>query len=152
MRQTVKEEETWLAGIESKSWAKKMLRRKETKVVPCEWDADKCHGTDDLKGVGDLEGRLLWSNSTVPWTVALQPPLSMGFPRQKYWSGLPCPSPGDLLDPGIEPSCLVSPAWTSGFFTTVPPGKPGGKITICICLVLGGIWASNCRRLTTSKE
>ena len=42
-----------------------------------------------------------------PWTVAHQSPLSMGFPRQEYWSGLPIPSLGDLPDPGIE---LVSPA------------------------------------------
>ena len=42
-----------------------------------------------------------------PWTVACQAPLSMGFPRQAYWSGLPYPSPGDLPDPGIE---LRSPA------------------------------------------
>ena len=42
-----------------------------------------------------------------PWTVAHQAPLSMGFPRQDYWSGLPFPSPGDLPNPGIEP---VSPA------------------------------------------
>ena len=41
------------------------------------------------------------------WTVALQAPLSMGFPRQEYWSGLPLPSPGDLPDPGIK---AVSPA------------------------------------------
>ena len=38
-----------------------------------------------------------------PWTVAPQSPLSMGFPRQEYWSGLPFPSQGDLPDPGIEP-------------------------------------------------
>ena len=38
-----------------------------------------------------------------PWTVAHQAPLSMGFSRQEYWSGLPFPSPGDLLDPGIKP-------------------------------------------------
>ena len=44
----------------------------------------------------------------------------MGFCRQEYWSGLPCLSPGDLPDPGIEPvSCL-----TGGFFTAEPPGKP----------------------------
>ena len=41
-----------------------------------------------------------------PWTVAYQAPLSMGFSRQEYWSGLPCSPPGDLLDPGIEPSLL----------------------------------------------
>jgi len=39
-----------------------------------------------------------------PWAVAHQAPLSMGFPRQKYWSGLPLPIPGNLLDPGIEPT------------------------------------------------
>ena len=44
-----------------------------------------------------------------------------GFPRQKYWSGLLLPTPGDFLDPGIEPE---SPALASGFFTTEPPGKP----------------------------
>ena len=53
-------------------------------------------------------------------TVARQAPLSMGLPRQEYWSGLSFPSPGDLLDPGIE---LVFPALAGGFFTTEPPGK-----------------------------
>ena len=45
-----------------------------------------------------------------PWTVACQAPLSMGFPRQEYWSGLPFPSPGDLPSPGIEPTSPVFPA------------------------------------------
>ena len=45
-------------------------------------------------------------NSATPWTVAHQAPLSMGFPRQKYCSGLPFPSPGDLADPGINPHLL----------------------------------------------
>ena len=44
---------------------------------------------------------------TTPWTVAHQAPLSMGFSRQEYWSGLPFPPPGDLPDPGIK---LLSPA------------------------------------------
>ena len=52
-----------------------------------------------------------------PWTVAHQALLSMGFSRQEYWSGLPCPSPGDLPDPGTEPVSLLSPALASGFFT-----------------------------------
>ena len=52
-----------------------------------------------------------------PWTVALQAPLSMGFSRQEYWSGLPCP-PGDLPDPRIEPTSLKSPALAEKFFTT----------------------------------
>ena len=54
------------------------------------------------------------------WTVAHRAPLSMGCPRQEYWSGLSCPPPGDLPDPGIEPA---SPALAGGFFTTEPPGK-----------------------------
>ena len=52
--------------------------------------------------------------------------MSMGFPRQEYWSGLPFPPPQDLLDPGIEPESL---ALASGFFITEPPGKPG--VVIC---------------------
>ena len=48
-----------------------------------------------------------------PWNVAHQAPLSMGFPRQEYWSGLPLPSPGDLPDPGIEPK---SPAFAGEFW------------------------------------
>ena len=53
-----------------------------------------------------------------PWTVAHQAPLSMGFSRQEQWSGLACPPLGDLLDPGIEPESLMSPALAGGFFTT----------------------------------
>ena len=52
------------------------------------------------------------------WTVAHQAPLSMGFSRQEYWSGLPCPPPGDLPNPGIEPISLMSPAMAGRFFTT----------------------------------
>ena len=52
------------------------------------------------------------------WTVAQQALLSMGFSRQKSWSGLPCPPPGDFPDPGIKPISLVSPALAGGFFTT----------------------------------
>ena len=59
------------------------------------------------------------------WTVGYQvPPLSMGFPRPEYWSGLPFLSPGDLSDPGIELVSLESPALAGRFFTTEPPGKP----------------------------
>ena len=56
--------------------------------------------------------RHVWLFSA-PWTVAHQAPLSMGFSRQEYWSGLPVPSPGALPDPGIEPP---SPAWAGRFF------------------------------------
>ena len=58
-----------------------------------------------------------------PWTVARQAPLSMGFSRQEYWSGLPFPFPGDLSNPGIEPVSLMSPVLAGRFFTTAPPGQ-----------------------------
>ena len=58
------------------------------------------------------------------WTVALQAPLFMGFSRQECWSGLPCPPPGDLPDPGIELTSLRSPALQAGSLPLVPPGKP----------------------------
>ena len=58
----------------------------------------------------------VWLSAT-PWTVAGQAPLSMGFSRKEYWSGLLCPSPGDLPNPGIEPASLVSPALAGRFFT-----------------------------------
>ena len=54
-----------------------------------------------------------------PWTVAYQAPPSMGFSRQEYRSGLPFPSPGDLPDPGIEPT---SPAFQPDALTSEPPG------------------------------
>ena len=53
-----------------------------------------------------------------PWTVAHQAPLSMGFLRQEFWSGLPCPPPGDLPDPRVEPTSLMSSALADRFFTT----------------------------------
>ena len=59
-----------------------------------------------------------------PWTVACQAPLSVGFSRQAYWSGLPFPSPGDLPNPGIGPS---SPALWADSLPTEPQGKPSGQ-------------------------
>ena len=74
------------------------------------------------RGTGtDMYTQLLFSHSVVsdafatPRLVTLEGPLSVGFPRQEYWSGLPC------LSPGIESN---SPASAGGFFTTEPPGKP----------------------------
>ena len=58
------------------------------------------------------------------WTVVLRCPLSMGFSRQEYWTGLPFPPPGDLPDPEIKTGSQESPALLWRFFTTEPPGKP----------------------------
>ena len=61
------------------------------------------------------------SDSATLWTVARQTPLSMGFSRQECWSGLPCPPPGNLPDPGIE---SLSSALQVNSLPTEPPGKP----------------------------
>ena len=87
----------------------------------CRAEASK----SDIASLGyfALVARMLDCSSCVqlcvtPWTVALQTPLSIGFSRQEYWSGLPCPPPEDLPDPGIEPRSLTSPALAGRFFTT----------------------------------
>ena len=56
--------------------------------------------------------------SVILWTVAQQAPLSMESSREEYWSGFLCLPPGDLSDPGVEPSSLMFPALAGGFFTT----------------------------------
>ena len=60
--------------------------------------------------------------SQTQWTVAHQAPLFMGSSRQKYWCGLPFPTPGDLPFPRIKPATLASPVLGGRFFTIVPPG------------------------------
>ena len=57
-------------------------------------------------------------DSVTPWTIARQAPLSMGFSRQEYWSGLPFPPPEDLPNAGIEPESVAPPALTGRLFTT----------------------------------
>ena len=65
-----------------------------------------------------------------PWTIVCQAPLSMGFSKQEYWSGLSCPPSEYLSNPGIEP---LSPELTGGFFSTELPGKPlQNQQTLCI--------------------
>ena len=86
----------------------------------------------------------------IPWTVARQAPLSRGFSRQEYWSGLPCPLPGDLPNPGIEPASLMPPVLAGRFFTTESHlGSPHICVYICIiwatkphiCVYICIIWA-----------
>ena len=62
----------------------------------------------------------VWLFETL-WTIAHQAPLSMEFSRQEHWSGLPCPSPGNFPNPGIETTSLSSPALAGRFFTTRAP-------------------------------
>ena len=60
----------------------------------------------------------------IPWIVAHQAPLCIGFPWQEYWSGLPHPPPEDLSDPGFEPASPLSPEFLEDSLPTKPPGKP----------------------------
>ena len=78
------------------------------------------------------------SNSfAAPWTVDRQASLSMGFPRQECWSGLPFPSPVDLPDPGIKPR---SPALAGRFFTPEPTGKPCFLLTLWNFILVLDAW------------
>ena len=72
------------------------------------------------------------------WSVARLAPHSVGFPRQEYSSGLPCPSPKDLHDPGIKP---MSPAVAGGFITTVLPGNPLSSV-VCTLFPQSGTLSS----------
>ena len=75
----------------------------------------------------------VWLFKTL-WTIAFQSPLSMRFSGQEYWSGLPLPSPGDLPDPGIEPTSLLSPALAGGFFTTSTNWEVHSITHVCLIL------------------
>ena len=59
-----------------------------------------------------------------PWSVSRQAPLSLEYPKQEYWSRLPFSTPGDLPNPGIEPTSVVSSVLADRFFNIVPLGKP----------------------------
>ena len=115
------------------------------------------HGTEGLKGEArpltltialSLEGKAfghetnsqymcehaclvtsVMSDSTTPWTVAHQAPLSMGFSRQEYWSGLPCTPPRDLPDPGIEPMPSALPALQADSLPLSHLGSPSQYVT-----------------------
>ena len=75
-----------------------------------------------------------------PWTITRQAPLSTGFSRQEYWSGLPCPPPGDLPNPGIEPTSHVSPDLQAYLFTTEPLRKPSFMNNQSLLCISSLIW------------
>ena len=92
-----------------------------------------------------LEGWWLFSCSAVfdsatAWTVARQAPLSMGFSRQEYWSGLLLPPPGDLPDPGVESVSPTAPASASRFFTTEPAVRAGSWGSTALFSSLASVW------------
>ena len=74
------------------------------------------------------------SDSATLWTVARQAPLSMGLSRRDYWSGLPFPPPGDLLDSGMEPPSLPSPASVGGIFIASATWEDRVCVCVCVCV------------------
>ena len=92
-------------------WSLKVKKRQNNRMNA----AHESEFTPLVSVLSRLSGVCLFAT---PWSVARQAPLSMGFSRQEYWSELPFPSPGDLPDPGIELTSLISPALTGRFFTT----------------------------------
>ena len=80
-----------------------------------------------------MHAKLLQSCLTLcdPMVCSLTGSSVLGFSRQEYWSGLPCPPPGDLPNPGIEPASLTSRAVTSGFFTTSSTWEALLEINFC---------------------
>ena len=88
-----------------------------------------------------------------PWTVALQVPLSMGFFRQEYWSGLPCPPLEGLPNPEIQLASLLSPALAGGFFTTSTTWEALDlNISDAPCLLLGRKVMTNLDSILKSRD
>ena len=101
---------------------------------------DTCHSPTSLHRQKNLHKQTsvelcfscVWLFATL-WTVVHQAPLSTGFSRQEHWSGLPCPPPRDLPNPGMELASLTSPALAGGFFTTSTTWKaPHRQIRLLI--------------------
>ena len=78
------------------------------------------------EGMATHSSILAWR---IPWTEEPGRLQSIGFFREAHWSGVACPPPRDLPNPGIEPASLMSPALAGGFFTTTAPGKPQDVVT-----------------------
>ena len=93
----------WLSA-----WASSRITWKLMLLVPWSWFESESEVAQSCPTLCD------------PWTVVHQTPLSMGFSRQEYWSGLPFPSAGDLPNPGIKPR---SPTMQTDALTSAPPGK-----------------------------
>ena len=104
----------------SNPWVRKILWRRQWQPTPIflpgefhgqmnlagssPWGCKELDMTERLSAFSSVQfSRSVVSDSATPWTVAYRAPLSMGFSRQRYWSGLPFPSPEDLSDPGIKP-------------------------------------------------
>ena len=110
------------------------------------WLWSWCHGPE----LASVRAQSLQSCLTLAtlWTVARQDPLSMGFSQQEHWSGLPCPPPGDLPNPGIEPTSFPSTTLTGGSFTTSATCE--ARPWAYLCPVSSARWKSQRPAITPS--
>ena len=114
----------WVKNLEKAQWGWHVF------APPCIYSTGKTRCWDWLGCSGRSMHACVLSHFShvwlfeTPWTVAHQAPWSMGFSRQKYWSGLPCPPPGDLPDPGLNLHLLRLLRWQAGSLPLAPPGKP----------------------------
>ena len=119
--------DTAAASCHSWQWLR-MWKTKQNRIPgPDSWGAYERNGFSELRCLhllihnrmlNSLRYLLLHAFSCVWLFATRKSPLSVGFSRQDYWSGLPSPPPGDLPNPGIEPASFKSPAWAGQFFTT----------------------------------
>ena len=99
-----------------------LLALRDLQINPSDIDTNNRHSWRAYVLVGHVQ---LFVTS---WTIVHQAPLSMGFSRQEHQSGLPCPPPVNLPDPGIEFKSPASPALQVDFLSLVPVGKPAWKV------------------------
>ena len=131
---------SWAAGL---LYMALLLRQISLECHPLESFGDIHHAARQLKSLRKFYRKIsllsmfscsvMFNSFATPWTAACQPPLSMRFSRQEYWSGLPFPSPGHLPNWGIEPTSFMSPAFAGRFFTAAPPWKPYLFIYFFLC-------------------
>ena len=110
-----------------------LLHKQFFLLQPLSWHFQRCKYLAGLNGICAVQTKSLQLCLTLcdPWTAAHQAPLSMGFSRQEYWSGLPCPAPEHLPNLRIEPMSLTPPALAGRFFITSAPWEASSILNCC---------------------
>ena len=127
------EEPGGLLSIGSQSWTRLRRLSMHTCMQP---HSCLCKAPSSLLVMrGCMHAKSLQSCPTLVTPMDCSPPESMGFSRQEYWSGVPCPSPAGLPNPGIKLASLSFPTWEAGSLPLVPPGKPSRHLGAPVNLI-----------------